>query len=62
MARTGDRRGAYRVLVGRAEGKKPLGRPMCGWEGNIKMDLQEIGLGGMDWIDLFQERVKVAGA
>jgi len=62
VARTGDRRGAYRVLVGRAEGKKPLGRPMCGWEGNIKMDLQEIGLGGMDWIDLFQERVKVAGA
>ena len=57
-ARTGDRWGAYRVLVGRPEGKKPLGRPRRRSEGNIKMDLQEIGLGGMDWIDLFQERVR----
>jgi len=44
--------------VGRPEGKKPLGRPRCRSEDNIKMDLQETGLGGMDWNDLFQERVR----
>ena len=44
--------------MGRTERKKPLGRPRRRWEGNIKMDLQEIGLEGMDWIDLFQERVR----
>jgi len=50
----GERSGAYRVLVGKPEGKRPLGRPRHGWEGNIKMDLQEVkwGWGGMDWIDL----------
>jgi len=43
------RRGAYRVLVGKTEGKRPLGRPSCRWEGNIKMDLQDVGWGhGLD--------------
>ena len=41
-----------RVLVGKPEGKRPLGRPTLKWEDNIKMDLQEVGCGGMDWIDL----------
>jgi hypothetical protein len=50
-----DRRGAYRVLVGKPEGKRPLGTPRHRWEENIKMDLQEVGWGGgMDWIDLAQ--------
>jgi len=44
----GERRGVYRVLMGRPEGKKPLGRPWRRWEDNIKMDLQEVGCGGMD--------------
>jgi hypothetical protein len=48
----GDRRGAYRVLVGRADGKRPRGRPRLRWEDNIKIDLQEVGWGGVDWIDL----------
>jgi len=43
----GERRGAYRVLVGKPEGKRPLGRPRHRWENNIKMDLQEVGCGGM---------------
>jgi hypothetical protein len=51
----GERRGMYRVLVGKPEGKRPLGRPRCIWEDNIKMDLQEVGCGGMDWIDLAQD-------
>jgi hypothetical protein len=42
------RRGIYRVLVGKPEGKRPLGRPRCRWKDNIKMDLQEVGCGGMD--------------
>jgi len=46
----------YRVLVGRHEGKRPLGRPRRRWEDNIKMDLQEVGCGGMDWIELAQDR------
>ena len=49
------RRGAYRVLVGKPEGKKPLGKPRRRWEDNIKMDLQEVGCGGMDWIELAQD-------
>ena len=49
MARMGDGRGTYSVLVGRPEGKRPLGRPSRRWEGNIKMDLQEVGWGRMDW-------------
>jgi len=44
-----ERRGVYRVLVGRSEGRRPLGRPGRGWEDNIKMDLQKVGW-GMDWI------------
>ena len=46
----------YRVLVGKPEGKRPLGRPRRRWEDNIKMDLQEVGCGGMDWIELAQDR------
>jgi hypothetical protein len=45
-----ERRGVYRVLVGNPEGKRPIGRARHRWEGNIKMDLQEVGCGGMDWI------------
>jgi hypothetical protein len=52
----GEERGVYRVLVGKPEGKKPLGRPRRRWEDNIKMDLQEVGCGGMDWIGLAQDR------
>ena len=49
MAHMGQGRGVYRVLVGKPEGKRSLGRPRRRWEGNIKMDLQEVGCGGMDW-------------
>ena len=56
VARMGERRGVYRVLVGKPEGKRPLGRPRRRWEDNIKMDLQELGCGGMDWIELAQDR------
>ena len=52
----GERRGVYRVLVGKPEGKRQLGRSRHRWEDNIKMDLQEVGCGGMDWIDLVQDR------
>ena len=52
----GDRRVVYRVLVGKPEGKIPLGKHRCRWEDNIKMDLQEVGFGGMDWIELVQDR------
>jgi len=52
----GERRGVYRVLVGKPEGKRPLGRHRCRWEDNTKMDLQEVGCGGMDWIELAQDR------
>jgi hypothetical protein len=45
-----------RILVGKPEGKRPLGRPRHRWENNIRMDLREIGWGGMDWIDLAQDR------
>jgi len=44
------------VLVGKPEGKRPLGRPRRSWEETIKMDLQEVGFGGMDWIELAQDR------
>jgi hypothetical protein len=56
VARMGDGRGAYRVLVRRPEGRRPLGRPRRRWEDNIKIDLQEVGWGGMDWIDMAQDR------
>jgi hypothetical protein len=59
VAYMGERRGLYRVLVGIPEGKKPLGRPKHGWEDNIKMDLQEVGCRGMDWIDLKRWRTLV---
>jgi hypothetical protein len=52
----GGRRGIYRVLVGKPEGKRLLGRPRSGWEDNIKMDLQEVGCGGVGWIKLAQGR------
>ena len=55
MARVGERRGVHRVLVGKPEGKMPLGRPRSIWEDNIKMDLQEVG-GGGDWMELAQDR------
>ena len=51
-----ERRGVYRVLVGKPEGKIPLGRPRRRWRDNIKMDLQEVRFGGMDWIELAQDR------
>ena len=56
VARMGDRRGVYRVLVGKPKGKRPLGRFRSRWDDNIKMDLQEVGCGDMDWIDLTQDR------
>jgi hypothetical protein len=52
----GEERGMYRVLVGKSEGKRPLVRPRRRWEDNIKMDLQEVECGGMDWIGLAQDR------
>jgi hypothetical protein len=48
----GERKGVYRVLVRNPEGKRPIGRLQRRWEDNIQMDLQEVGCGGMDWIDL----------
>jgi len=52
----GESRGVSRVLVGKPEGKRPLGRPMRRWEDNIKMDLQEVECEGMDWIELAHDR------
>jgi hypothetical protein len=56
VARMGEGRGAYKILVVRLEGRRPLGRPRLRWEDNIKMDLQEVGWGDMDWIDIAQDR------
>ena len=56
VACMGERRRVYRVLVGKPEGKRPLGRPRHRWEDNIKMDLQEVGCGVKDWIELAQDR------
>jgi hypothetical protein len=52
----GEKRNAYRILVGNPEGKRPLERPRCWWVDNIKMYLREIGWDGMDWINLAQDR------
>ena len=56
VARMGEGRGVYRVLVGKPEGKRPLGRPRRRWEDNIRMELQEVGVGYKDWIGLAQDR------
>ena len=56
VARMGDRRGMYGVLVGKPEGKRPLRRFRDRWEDNIKRDLQQVGYGGMEWIYLAQDR------
>jgi hypothetical protein len=56
----GDGRALYSVLVGKPQGKSPPGRPTCRWEDHINMDLQEVGCGVMDWIELAQDR-QVAG-
>ena len=56
VARMVEGRGVYRVLMGKREGRRPLGRPRHRWENNIKMDLQEVGCGVMDWIELAQDR------
>jgi hypothetical protein len=55
VARMGEKRGAYRMLVVKREGRRPLGRPRRRWEDNIKMDLQDVGW-GMNWIELAQDR------
>jgi hypothetical protein len=52
------RREVCRVLVGKPEGKRPLGRPRCRWEDNIRIDLQEVGCGGMDWIEIAKDSDK----
>ena len=56
VARMGEGRGVHRVLVGKPERKRPLGKPRCRWEGNIKMDLQEVRGGCGDWMELAQDR------
>ena len=52
----GESRGVYRVLVGKSEGKRPDRRPRRRWEDNIKVDIQEVGCGSMEWIDLAQDK------
>ena len=56
VARMGEGRGVCRVLVGKPEGRRPLGRPRRRWEDNIRMNLQEVGCGGVDWMELAQDR------
>jgi hypothetical protein len=56
VARMGEKRNAYRILVGMPEGKRPLGRPRHRWVDSIKKDLREIGWDGIDWIDLAEDR------
>jgi hypothetical protein len=58
VARMGEGRGVYRVLVGRPEGKRPLGRPRRRWEDNIKMELREIEINEANWIQLTQDKVQ----
>ena len=61
VAGMGERRGVYRVLMGKPEGKRPLGRPRRRWEDNIKMDLQEVRKGYGDWMELAQDRDRWRG-
>jgi len=56
VARMGEERVVYRVLVGKPEGRRPLERPMCSWADNIRLDLPEVGCGYMDWIGLAQDK------
>ena len=56
VARTGERRSVYRIVVGKPEGNRPLGRPRLKWEDNIKMDLENVTWGGIDWIDMAQDK------
>jgi hypothetical protein len=56
VARLGEKRNAYRILVGKPEGKRPHGRPRHRWVDNIKMDLREIGWDGVDWMDMVEDR------
>ena len=56
VARTGEEGRVYRFVLGKPEGMRPLGRPRCSWVDNIRMDLQEVGCGYMDWIGLAQDR------
>jgi hypothetical protein len=56
VARMGEGGGAYRILVGRTEGRRPFGRPRRRWEDNVKMDLQDVGWGDVDWIDMAEDR------
>jgi hypothetical protein len=58
VARTGERKGVYRVLVGRPEGRRPLGRPRRRWEDNIKLDLIKTGIDRANWIRLAQDKVQ----
>jgi hypothetical protein len=51
-----EKRNACKIMVGKPEGKRPLGRPKCRWVDNIKMNLRDVGWGGIDWIDLAQNR------
>ena len=61
VACMGERRGVYRVLLGKYEGKRPFGRPRRRWEDNIKMDIQEVECGVMDWIEMAQDRDRWRG-
>ena len=56
VVRLGNRRGVFRVLMGKPEGKRPLGKPRLGWEDNIQLDLQEVSCGFVDWKELAQDR------
>jgi hypothetical protein len=56
VARMGEKRNAYRIFVGKPEGRRPLGRPRRRWVDNIKMVLREIGCDGVDWVDVAQDR------
>jgi hypothetical protein len=56
VARMGEKRNAYRLLVGKPEGRRTLGRPRCRWVDNIRLDLGEVGWGDVDWIDMAQDR------